>query len=78
VDTVDHAPFESQVCTLLPEHCEAPGTQTPLHAPLRHTALPQDCALPQVPVALHVCTPLPRHLVAPGEHSPVQVPETHA
>jgi hypothetical protein len=28
-----HWPFEPHVSTLLPEHCVAPGVQTPVHAP---------------------------------------------
>jgi hypothetical protein len=45
----------------LPEHCRAPDTQTPVHAPLTHVEFEQATAVPQAPLALHVWTPLPEH-----------------
>jgi hypothetical protein len=33
---VPHWPFEPHVSTPLPEHCVAPGEQTPVHAPPLH------------------------------------------
>ena len=60
---VPQAPAEVHVWTPLPEHCTAPGVQTPVHAPLTHAWLLHATAVPQVPLALHVWTPLPEHCV---------------
>ena len=32
-DALPHCPLALQVCTPLPEHCVAPGTQTPVQTP---------------------------------------------
>jgi hypothetical protein len=32
-----HWPVASQVCSVMPEHCVAPGLQTPPHVPAVHT-----------------------------------------
>ena len=58
----------AQVCTPLPEHCVAPGAQTPVHAPLTQAWLVQATAGPRCRSASQVCTPLPEHCVAPGVH----------
>ena len=71
-------PVLSQVLMPLPEHCVAPGVQTPLHAPFTHAELAQACALDQEPVTSHVWTASPEQRVVPGVHVPVQVPLTHA
>jgi hypothetical protein len=49
-------PLASHVRTPLPEHCAAPGVQTPEHAPDTHAAL----------VHAHVCTALPEQRTVPG------------
>jgi hypothetical protein len=56
-----HWPLELQVCTPLPEHCFAPGTQTPVHVPPTHAEAVHATAELHVPAAEHVCTPLPEH-----------------
>jgi hypothetical protein len=44
---VPHVPPEEQVWTAaLPEHCEVPAAQEPVHAPLMHVAAPQATAAP--------------------------------
>ena len=69
-------------CTAaLPEHCDDPGEQVPVHPPPEQVALPQSTGAPQVPVELHVSTPLllvPPHCVEPGAQEPVHEPPTHA
>jgi hypothetical protein len=62
----------------LPEHCVAPGTQTPTHDPPTHAESEQAAGVPHVPFDWHVATPLPEHSRAPGVQEPVHVPETHA
>jgi hypothetical protein len=32
-----HCPLALQVCSVVPEHCVAPGVQTPVHRPALHT-----------------------------------------
>jgi hypothetical protein len=32
-----HWPLASQVCSVVPEHCVAPGLHVPLHFPALHT-----------------------------------------
>ncbi len=71
-------PSDWHVCTPLPEHWVAAGTQTPVHLPLTHAELLQATAVPQVPLELQVCTPLPEHRVVPGVHEPVHDPFTQA
>lgn len=79
---VPQVPPAVQLCTAaLPEHCDDPGEQFPVHAPPEHVALPQSIGAPQVPVELQVSTPLlllPPHCVAPGAQEPVHEPPTHA
>jgi hypothetical protein len=65
----------------LPEHCDDPGEQVPVHTPPEQVAAPQSIGAPQVPVELQVSTPLllvPPHCVEPGAHEPVHEPPTHA
>ena len=65
-------PLALQVCTLLPEHCVAPGVHGGLpHAPLKQPSL-QTAPVLQVPLALQVCTLLPEHCVAFGTHTPLR------
>jgi hypothetical protein len=66
-----------QVCTLLPEHCVAPGVHTPPHAPELHTYM-QVAGDPHAPVDEHVSTPLLAQVVALGAQTPWQAPLTHA
>jgi len=79
---VPQVPPVLQVCTAaLPEHCDDPGEQFPVHAPPEQVALPQSTGAPHVPVELQVSTPLllvPPHWVCPGAHEPVQEPPTQA
>jgi hypothetical protein len=62
------------VCTPLPEHCAAPGAQTPVQAPLTQAWLVHAAAVPHVPLAVHVWTPFPEQVVCPGAQTPVQTP----
>jgi hypothetical protein len=79
---VPQLPPVVQVCTAsLPEHCDEPGEQVPVHTPPEQVALPQSTGAPQVPVELHVSTPLllaPPHRAEPGAQEPVHEPPTHA
>jgi hypothetical protein len=70
---VPHCPLALQVSTPSPEHCTAPGTQTPPQAPPVHTNW-HGWGLPKWPVESQVSTPLFEHWVAPGVHVPVQLP----
>ncbi len=72
------APAAPQVCTLLPEHCTAPGLHEPVQTPETHAEPVQADVLPHCPFAWQVCTPLPEHCTAPGVHTPVQAPLTQA
>jgi hypothetical protein len=60
---VPQAPAAVHVWTPLPEHCTAPGVQTPVQAPLTHAWLLHATAVPQAPAAVQVSTPLPEHVV---------------
>ena len=71
-------PLALQVWTPLPEHCFAPGTHTPVQAPLTHAEATHVVAVPQAPLFEQVCTPLLEHEVAPGAHTPVHAPPTQA
>lgn len=70
-----HCPFAPQVWTpLAEEHCLAPGSHAPVHAPLTQ-ALPEHAAPSrQVPDASHVCMTCPLHWVAAGVHVPEHAP----
>jgi len=59
-------------------HCVAPGTQTPVHAPLTHAEFVQADAVLHCPLEPHVCTPFPAHCLAPGVQTPVHEPFWHA
>jgi hypothetical protein len=72
-----HCPFVSHDCTLLPEHVNEAGPQTPIHDPDTHVWSTHATGLLHCPVASHVCTPLPEHCVDPGLHTPVQAPPEH-
>jgi rubredoxin len=65
------------VCTLLPEHCKAPGVQLPLQAPLTHAEFMQADGVPYWPFAPQVSTPLPLHCVWLGAQTPTHAPPTH-
>jgi hypothetical protein len=74
-----------QLCKELPEHCEVPGEQVPVHTPLTHVDAEHGVAGPQAPLALQVSTPLPlppsavvEHRMAPGVQFPMHEPPTHA
>jgi hypothetical protein len=88
-----HWPMMSQVCTPLPEHLVAPGTQTPWHDAvvlLGTQPKGQSEGGPQVPFAEQVSTPWVRppsspvaHCLVPGAQTPVHdavlpVPVTQA
>ena len=75
-----HAPVEPHVSALSPEHCVAPGAQTPVQAPPTHAWLMQAAAVPHEPVEVHVSTPLllGSHRVAPGTQTPPQLVPTQA
>jgi hypothetical protein len=60
----------------LPEHCELPGVQVPVHTPPLHVPVVQAAAVPHCPSAPHVCTPPVAHCVAPGLQTP-QAPLKH-
>jgi hypothetical protein len=74
---VFHWPFDWHVCSVLPEHCRAPGVHVPVQTPDTHAAL-HATVVPHWPLLPHVCTPLPLHCTAPGAHTPVHAPATHA
>jgi hypothetical protein len=43
-------PLLLQVCTLLPEHCKAPGLHEPVQTPDTHAELMQVAVLPHCPL----------------------------
>jgi hypothetical protein len=49
-----NCPLDEQVCTPLAEHCNAPGSQTPVQAPVTHAEPTHAVATPHRPVASHV------------------------
>jgi hypothetical protein len=70
-----HCPFVPQVWTpFAEEHCFAPGSHTPAHAPLTHARPEHAAPSRQVPVASHVWTTCPLHCVASGVHVPEHAP----
>jgi hypothetical protein len=75
-------PLASHVCGVVspaPPHRVAPGTHSPVQAPLLQTKGHGLGASTNVPVSLHVCgvrLPAPLHRAAPGAHSPVHAPLT--
>jgi hypothetical protein len=62
----------------LPEHCVAPGEQTPVHAPETHAWFVQGTTVPNPPSESQVSTPLPEQYVDPGRHLQTGCPETSA
>ncbi len=72
-----HCPLESHVCWLLPEHCIAPGEQTPAQ-PVALQTKGQVICVCQLPVASHFCRSVPEHRVVPGLQLPEHMPATHA
>jgi len=73
-------PVASHVCVAaLPEHCVAPGVQTPEQTPLTHAWLLQVAGEPHMPLGPHVWTAVTvEHSVAPGVHDPTHAPPMHA
>ena len=65
------------VCGVLPEHCFAPGAQTPVHVPLTHAWFVHAVAPCHTPLASHVWGVLPEHCVALGAQTPVHAPLAH-
>jgi hypothetical protein len=59
---------------LADEHCLAPGSHTPVHAPPMQARAEHAAPSLQVPVASHVCTTCPLHSVASGVHVPEHAP----
>jgi hypothetical protein len=72
-----HIPAAEQVCTVLFEHCVAPGAHD-TQAPFQHTGVvpEQVVLLVQCPVASQVWVTLPMHWVCPAAQTPVQAPPT--
>jgi hypothetical protein len=60
------------------EHCVAPGTHTPVHAPFTHAEFVHADSGPHAPFESQVCQLLPEHRVAPGVQTPAHAPATHA
>jgi hypothetical protein len=73
-----HWPVAEHVWTPLPEHCVAPGTHTPMHAPVTQADATHEEAAPHWPLELQVSTPLPEQRVVPGAHTPEHSPPTQA
>lgn len=77
---VPQLPLESQVCTPLPTHWTASGTQVPPHdatpEALTTHAAEHGTDAPQLPVPSQVSTPLTAHCVVPWAQTPVQPPLT--
>ncbi len=73
----DHWALALHVSTPLPEHCVAPGVQTPVHWPALQTKEQLD-PLCQVPVASQVSGKSPLHWRAPGVQLPTHLPPLQA
>lgn len=56
----------------------APGSHTPVQAPVTQAWLGQGTGALHVPLALHVSTPLLEHCFVPGVQTPEHAPPTHA
>ena len=67
-----HWPFASHVCNVVPEHCVAPGLQTPVHLPAEQTK-GQACPSTHLP-AWQVCGVRLLHCTLPSEHEPAHSP----
>jgi hypothetical protein len=46
VSVVLHCPLVPHVCTALPEHCEVPGVQLPVHTPALQAPVVHATGLP--------------------------------
>ena len=67
-----HWPLASHVWSVVPEHCVAPGLQTPEHFPAAQTK-GQGCPSTHLP-AWQVCGVRLLHCTLPSEHEPAHSP----